>query len=501
MVTHAIVPTGGQIMPNNGPTGPLSTGDKNMLRILSVLLLLLVAGCVTAEGVESVDSRPIAVTNVTVIDVAATNPPAARLPNQTVLVERGTITNVGDARVTRVPRGAQIIDGRGKFLVPGLWDNHTHLSMFGDAALPLFVSQGVTSVRDMGGVPSKLSAWQQSVAGGERLGPRIFHAGPIIEGAWWLDAVTKAIGSVPELSSFPFMETPPRIRLDAPSDAQAAVAQIKASGADIVKFRNLREPELRAVAAEAAKLKMPLVGHSLNDIPPGEAAEAGMASIEHMGTVTLALGDAPDAERTRQFQRMAKAGTAITASMITDVAYRQTPDERAYAIINDEQNVIDPRRRFLSPLALAAWRFGVDIKKLEGPGGDHAALHRRQLADLRLARAAGVRILVGSDIAVSLLFPGYSVHEEMAYLVNKAGLSPLEALRGATIYATQTMRDPTSGRVAAGQRADMLILSADPLSRIEATTQIEAVFLNGQYLSRPRLATLQEQAAALAARE
>jgi imidazolonepropionase-like amidohydrolase len=152
-------------------------------------------------------------------------------------------------------------------------------------------------------------------------------------------------------------------------------------------------------------------------------------------------------------------------------------------------------------LALSAWRFGLDIKKLEGPGGDYAALHRRQIADLQLARAAGVRILIGTDITVSLLFPGYSVHEEMAYLVNKAGLTPLEALRGATLYAADAMRDANSGRIAAGQRADMLLLSADPLARIEATSQIQAVILNGRYLSLSNLAALQEESAALAARK
>jgi imidazolonepropionase-like amidohydrolase len=471
-----------------------------MMRRFAVLTLLLMSGCVAPGVVSSGDGRVIALTNVTVIDVTAETPEKARVPNQTVVVEGGKIKMIGGVAETPIARRAQVIDGRGRFLVPGLWDSHTHLTMFGDAALPLFVSQGVTTVRDMGGVSSKLMAWQTAVAGGQRIGPRIFHAGSIIEGSWWLDRVIKAIASDPELSYFPFTEVSPRIGLDTLAEAPAAVAQIKASGADVIKFRNLREAEFRAVAAEAAKLNMPLVGHSPRNVPPGEAAEAGMASIEHMETVTLALGDAPAAERSRQFARMAKAGTSITASITTDVAYRQTPDERAYAIINDTKNVIDARRRYLSPLALDAWRFGLDIKKLEGPGEDYAALHRRQLDDLRLAVAAGVRVLIGTDITVSMLFPGYSVHEEMAYLVSNAGLSPLDALRGATVYAAEAMRDPSSGRIAEGQRADMLLLSADPLSQIQATTQIEGLFLNGRYLDRSRLAALQKESAVLAAR-
>ena len=472
-----------------------------MLRSLAAALsTLLMTACVATDVVPFRSAHTLAVTNVTVIDVTASTSEAARLANRTVLVSAGRITSVGDSRSTRVPRGAQIVDGRGRFLVPGLWDSHTHLTMFGDAALPLFVSQGVTSVRDMGGTPAKMNAWRTAVESGERIGHRIFHAGSIIEGAWWLDRVVGAIKKVPDLAYFPFIEVSPRVRLASLTEAPAAVSQIKASGADLIKFRNLRPAEFKVVAAEAARLNMLLAGHSPRGMPPGEAAEAGIASIEHMETVTLALGDAPDAERMRQFQRMAKAGTPITASMTTDVAYRQTPDVRAYAIIDDKRNMIDPRRRYLSPLALSAWRFGLDIKKLEGPGEDYAALHRRQIADLRLARAAGVRILIGTDITVSLLFPGYSVHEEMAYLVNKAGLTPLEALRGATLYAADTMRDPNSGRIAVGQRADMLLLSADPLARIEGTSEIEAVIVHGRHLNRSSLAALQEESAALAAR-
>jgi imidazolonepropionase-like amidohydrolase len=472
-----------------------------MRRLFAALSLLLMAACVGPEAAGQGASGSLALTGVTVIDVAAAGPDSARIPNQTVLVHDGRITAVGKAGTTRIPRGARVLDGRGRFLIPGLWDSHTHLTMFGDAVLPLLVSQGVTSVRDMGGVPETLSGWQKSVASGERLGPRIFHAGSLIEAAWWLDRVSAGIKSTPELAYFPFLQVSPRLRLASAAEAPATVAQVKASGADLVKFRNLRGAEFQAVAAEAARLGLLLTGHVPRGIMPGEAAEAGMASVEHMETVSLALGNAPDRERRRQFERMAKAGTAITATMTTDVAYRQTPDARAYAIIDDMRNVIDARRRFLSPLALAAWRFGLDIKKLEGPGEDHAALHRRQLADLRLAADAGVRILIGTDITVSLIFPGYSVHEEMAYLVRKAGLTPLEALRGATLYAAQTMRDPVSGRISPGQRADMLLLSSDPLSRIEATSQIEAVVLNGRYLGRSQLRALQERSAAIAARE
>jgi imidazolonepropionase-like amidohydrolase len=468
------------------------------LRSLVSLCFIALSACASTDTGQHVASPAIAVTGVTVIDVTATDAVRSRLSNQTVVIQGGKITSAGAARSVQVPRGARTVDGRGRFLVPGLWDNHTHITMFGDAALPLFVSQGVTSIRDMGGVPSILSTLQRSVADDERTGPRIFFSGAIIEGAWWLDPVSRAIGAMPDLAYFPFLGVSPRLRMGAPSEASALVEQIKQSGAVIVKFRNLREPEVRAVAAEAARQGLLLVGHLPSGMDPAAAAEAGMVSIEHMDSVSRGLGDASETDRLRQFQRMAAVGTFITASMVADVAYRQTPDEHAYLIINDHENKIDPRRRFLPSLALAAWRFGLDIKRLEGPGGDYAALHRRQLADLKLAHAAGVRILVGTDIPVSLLFPGFSVHEEMAYLVGRAGMTPLEALKGATQYAALAMRDQDSGQIAAGKRADLLLLRSDPLLDISATRDIEAVFLNGRYFNQSQLQKLQEESATLA---
>ena len=135
----------------------------HMLRLLAALSMLFLTACVATDVVPSPRAQILAVTNVTVIDVTASTPEAARLTNQTVLVNGGRITLVGNSRSTRVPSGAQIVDGKGRFIVPGLWDSHTHLTMFGDAALPLFVSQGVTSVRDMGGIPAELNAWQAAV--------------------------------------------------------------------------------------------------------------------------------------------------------------------------------------------------------------------------------------------------------------------------------------------------------------------------------------------------
>ncbi|MQA91298.1 MAG: amidohydrolase family protein, partial [Gemmatimonas sp.] len=252
--------------------------------------------------------------------------------------------------------------------------------------------------------------------------------------------------------------------------------------------------EFRALASEARRQGMLLAGHAPRDVSLAEAADSGMRSIEHMETAMLEPGDGNEAERRARFERLARAGTAITATMITDVAYRQTPDSVAYAVIADTLNRIDPRRRYLSDEMLAAWKFGLDTKQLEEPN-DWAESHRRQLADLRLARQAGVQILVGTDLGVSLVYPGFSVHEELQYLVEKGGLAPLEALRGATVYAARTLGLADSvGIIAQGMQADLVLLTADPLREIQNTTAIAAVVLNGRILDRAALKQLLAQA-------
>jgi hypothetical protein len=226
-----------------------------------------------------------------------------------------------------------------------------------------------------------------------------------------------------------------------------------------------------------------------------------MASIEHMETVTLMLGNKSEEERLDQFRRVAAAGTAITPGMGTAIAYRGTPDERVYAVVADKDNRIDPRRRYLPQLALDAWRWNTDIKRLEGPGRDDEKLIQRQMKDLKLAGEAKVPFLIGTDLTVPLIYPGYSVHEEMAFLVREGGISTLEVLRAATLNAANAMRDRQSGQVLPRFRADLLLLAADPLIDIGASIGIEAVIIRGQLIEKPQLEALREKAAALARRD
>ena len=148
-----------------------------------------------------------------------------------------------------------------------------------------------------------------------------------------------------------------------------------------------------------------------------------------------------------------------------------------------------------------AWTFGLESKRYDVPT-DWTESHRRQVADVQRARAAGVPLLVGTDLGVSLVYPGFSVHEELALLVEEARLSPLEALRAATVNPARSMRvADRSGQIAAGQRADLVVLGANPLENIRSTTQILAVVLNGRFMARADLDAVLLTAERVAKRE
>lgn len=440
---------------------------------------------------------PIVMTHVTVIDLDGSA--GRRIGDQTVVIENGRITALGNATDSVAqPVGATIVDGRGKYLIPGLWDAHSHLGSAGPAALTAYVAHGVTSVRDLGGPVDRLLAWRHRIDTGELVGPRLFVAGPNIEGAWWLDAVTTLLRRDRALNAYPFLANSPRMRMANAADADRVVDSLANLGVDYVKFRNLRAAEFRAVAGAARRHRLPLMGHAPARVTLAESADSGVVSIEHIETVMIRLGDADSAARHAQLASLAQAGTAITATLVTDQAYRQTPDSVAYAAIADTRGSGDPRRRLLSAELRGVWKFGLDTKRLEGPN-DWAAARRRQIADLRIADAAGVPILVGTDLGVSLVYPGSAVHEEMQLLVEAGGLTPHEALRGATQLTAATIRrSDVSAGIAVGQRADLVLLAADPLEDIRNSSRIDAVILNGRLFRQADIQRLIETAERLA---
>lgn len=449
--------------------------------------LLLAGGVLLGQA-----QRPLLIQHVTVID--GTDRPAQ--PDRAVLIVEHRIAAVGASASVPVPEGAQVIDASGKYLIPGLWDMHVHLrgslqeSKAGfvkenEAILPLYLANGITGVREMGGdMVDAVMRWRSEAERGERLGPRIATCGPKLDG--------------------PRPEWPGSIPISTSQEARAAVRRVKAMGADFVKVYNevpnIPHDAYLAILDEAKRQKMPVTGHVPLTVTVEEVSRAGQ-SIEHFNEYLPGCvrnekalkadllegrigGEAYDlavlkgySRQTAEalFKRFAADGTWVTPTL--GIAHSDAFPHR-----NDS----DSRRKYLPPFWLASWTDRVDETLSTANARKQ---YRHSLETVRLMRKAGVSMLAGSDTGVSnaYTFPGFSLQDELGYLVD-AGLSPLEALQCATINAAKWLGKLDSlGTVEPGKLADLVLLDANPLVDIKNVKKIRAVVINGRMLDRARL--------------
>ena len=445
-------------------------------RILFAAAIVAILGACPSH--TNAQGGTIAITSVTLID--GTGEPARA--EMTVIVRGGRITAVEPATSAQPPEGAAVIDGRGKFLIPGLWDMHVHLAKAGAGSLPLIVANGVTSVRDMGGDAALLRGWRDDIAAGRRLGPRIKWAGPVLESPEHMARMQKR-GTHEPIERF-------RAVVADPGSAERVVDSLARLGVDFIKMRTVASDETYlAIAAAAERRGLPLVGHA-SEVPFEEVLRAGQKSVEHV--VYPPLQNRSPRERSKLIAEMARRSVALVP---TAVAYYESiglSTARVRRIIADSVGAIDPRRRYVDGYLLADWREQLE----ERPGGIRASLrgvvvshvHRNAVKDAKEMRRAGVRILPGSDLAVIGIYPGSSLHDELRLFVEKLGMTPMEALVSATRQSAEFfgMQD-SLGTVAANRIADLVLLDADPLADIGNVRRINAVILRGQLLDRAAL--------------
>lgn len=453
---------------------------RTAVRFAGVLVLL--GGCRPPQNATLRSATGyIAFTHVTVVDVIS----GALRHDQTVGTAGGRIVAVTPSAAFRVPSRTRVVDGTGKYLIPGLWDAHVHLSYGGACALPVLVANGVTSVRDAGARLDEITAWRAQVARGELIGPRIKTAGPNIESGAWLDL---AYQLAPESDAI--WHWGQRVRMNGPADAATVLDSLARLGVDFVKFRNLPRASFLVLAAQARQRGLRLAGHAPKGTTLAEAAAAGLGSVEHAETVTLALDSTPEPDRLRTLVAVARAGMFVTPTLITEVTLWLTPDSVARAILADSAGVRDARRLYVSRRTLDLWTHALILnKKGADDSVDWQALYRRHVADMRLARRAGVRFLAGTDVgSLTGLYPGTGLHDELDLLVREVGLTPLEALRSATTAPAAFFgMERAVGTVTAGMAADLVLLDADPLADIGSTRRIHAVMVGGRLFDRADL--------------
>jgi imidazolonepropionase-like amidohydrolase len=440
---------------------------------LIAAMLLTVATPVMAQ-------ETLAITHVSVIDGRGGAPVA----DQTVIVQGSRIASLGSAARVAVPAGARIIDGRGKFVIPGLWDMHVHVSLTGSAALPLFLANGVTGVRDMGGNFPKVAAVRDSVRRGVAVGPRMVISGPILESANWLRAVRRMQVDGGNTTDDPIDQV--RIGVANPADAAVALDSIVKLGADFVKVRTVASRATYfAIAAEARRRGITLAGHSPSGgVRPIEAADSGQRSIEH--GFFPPLDSLTGAARDSLYRSLVAHATRVTPTIITGEWFRHTPMAEVQALMADTLGIRQPAMRYVSAVQRKNWQWQYDIQRQETPM-DWEAFRRSSERSLREMHAAGVVFLVGTDVGAPFVFPGESVHDELRMLVTRLGLSPLQAIAAATRNPAEYFNADSLGTIETGKLADLVVLDANPVQDIANTRRISAVIVNGRILDRQAL--------------
>ena len=411
----------------------------------------------------------IAIRHATVI--TATDAPP--LNSATILVAGHNIVEVGPDGDVSVPRSATVIDATGQFVIPGLWEMHAHLSKTRASAMGLFVANGVTTVRDMGGDHEELLGWRREVAQGDRIGPRMLLAGPYLESTRNVERMRNT--PVEEMIE-PVERT--RIPVGSPAEARRVVDSIAQLELDYIKIRTVQDSATyRAIADAAQTVDLDLVGH-VTFFTPELILAAGQRGVDHFLFPTL--DDRTRDERMTVFTQFADADIGAVPTLVTLSASVFAPDSLVRAVMEDSLGVSEPRRAYLSKYLVDDWREQAlerDTSQLEF----FRQVYGSTLRNLREMREAGVRIMAGSDVAVLMIFPGSTLHDELALFVTELGMTPMEAIESATRLPAEFLGlADSTGTIEGGKVADLLILDADPLTDITNTRRIVSVVLRGE---------------------
>jgi imidazolonepropionase-like amidohydrolase len=472
-----------------------------------IFLVIAVAAIICGQVPPSGQPRLLVLAHVNVVDV--TTGSVRRDYNVTIAGDR--IAAVEASTQLRGPADAQVIDARGKYLIPGLVDMHVHGS--DERFLNLFVANGVTSVRLMWGMPLHLD-WRKRSDSGELLGPRLSIASPLVDGPKpvWPGSTVVA---------------------DARS-AKDTVGQIKRGGYDFVKiYSRLPREAYFSLLNDAKAQGLAVAGHVPLTLNAAEASDAGQKSIEHLTGILLAASSQEGQLRQQSLSALTggEAGEGIdskTRRILRDLNERllatydpsrasrlfarlakngtwQCPTLtvlRSIASLDDPAFVADPRLRYMPLGVRASWDPAKDPRLATKTAEDYALDRRtlrKQFEIVGTMRRAGVRFLAGTDVQNPFTFPGFSLHDELSLLV-EAGLTTLEALQSATINpATYLGTDQSFGTIATGKAADFLLLDANPIDDIRNTKRIAAVIIRGRLIDRggldSMLATAEKAAA------
>ena len=456
---------------------------------------LLCFALLCANG--ATQAQQLTIVHANVVDVATGN----IQPDMTVVISGKRIARVSpSARVK--PQAGKVVDATGQYLIPGLWDMHTHVYFDGTASagtdliLPLFLANGITGIRDMGSELEAVLQARADVAAHRLPGPRLVVSGPMLDGPKSPYKASMAIVTA--------------------EDGRKAVDQLKARGVDFIKVQSLVPREAYfAIAAEAKKMGLPLDGHVPDAVRAAEAVAAGQRSFEHLIGIFEASSTAEDGYVAGQEKSPGRLlatydATREAAAVRLLAAHPQVWQcptlywERGQWLVDSIDWKQDPELAYAGrswvaqrwPKAQTSIARTLDTEPL--PVRARFVTHELDL--VRKLHAAHIGFLAGTDTPAGVdLIPGASLHLELQRFV-AAGFTPLEALQTATLNPARFFnRQQDFGSVQTGQLADLVLLSANPLTDIANTQRIVGVLADGQYFSRPALDKLQSHLKQVAA--
>lgn len=477
-----------------------------MRKVAMIVVLTLALVEVRALQLLPIESADLAITGVAVVDVQN----GRAVPDQTVIVRGNRIIRMGSSQTTRPLRGATVVDGRRKFLIPALWDMHVHL-LYPErlaSVLPLLVVNGVLGIRDMGSTlpAADLRQLRADIAAGTRVGPtHIIDAGPILDG---------------QKKPAPFAAF--FVQVTTAEEGKLAADKVIADGFDFVKVYSwLTRDAYFAIAEEAKRRGTSFAGHVPMAVTAQEASSAGQKSMEHLFGIPLEASD----NETRIRAELVHGGTSVSAgermAKEVDEALESYSSVKAATVFNtlaknrtwqiatfrinfppsvgyDAAVTGSPLLKYVPESVRTNW-----ARTAASVTPEITAIRRRTFErQLQLAKAlydAGVPMLAGTDTGWYAAYTGYAgftLHDELALLV-RAGLTPAQALKlGTNAPAEYANVTTDAGSIEPGKVADLVLLTASPLDDIHNTQKIEAVVANGRLFTRVQLDALLTTAAA-----
>lgn len=394
------------------------------------------------------------------------------IDNQTVVVRDGTIASIGAAARTTPPAGAVVVDAAGKFLMPAIAEMHAHIpggnapDALIERTLFLYAANGVGTIRGMLGDPRHLT-YRERAAKGELFSPRIYTSGPSLNG-----------------QSVPTKEA-----------AIEAVTAQKSAGYDLLKIHpGIQRDVFDALAAKAKELKVDFAGHVPLDVGLERALAAGYRSIDHLDGYVEAMSPTPMQSQFFGVNLVGSLDASKLPALVQATKAAGTwmvPTQVLFDNLLDDEDPLQMEQRpeiayTLLPGEVKKW-----IAQKQGfmgkfPAADRATFLQVRRRILKSLYDAGVPFALGSDAPQIWNVPGFATHRELRSLV-LAGLTPYQALKTGTVDVATYFGRADAGTVAAGKRADLILLEANPLTAIANSSRIAGVMLSGRWMPRAEI--------------